>query len=305
MGSAEQEVFQGAIDSVDELTNSFNGIISSVVNYDIANKELKAGLGTDFLKQQEEEAKNLERIEEARKKALEARKKRLQDILSLMQREENATKDLAKEKAEAANNEIELLNIAYGDERDKTRDAARREDMFNAESEALKGQLANRLISQEEYDLKVREMEEAKRVAERKAQVKAFKQQKAFNIVNAVMSGANAVLQALASVPPPASFVLAAVNGALAAAQIGIISSQQFRAARGGVVPGTRSKQDSVDAKLAPGEAVINSESASMFPQLLSAINMAGGGKSLAPEPVMQMTSAGGGNVSLDRDWET
>ena len=71
--------------------------------------------------------------------------------------------------------------------------------------------------------------------------------------------------------------IMAGVAAAMGAAQIGIISSQTFKAARGGVVPGSGPKHiDSVDALLAPGETVINSQSSSMFPGLLSEINMAG-----------------------------
>jgi len=50
------------------------------------------------------------------------------------------------------------------------------------------------------------------------------------------------------------------------------------------VVPGQASQTDSVDALLAPGEMVINSNSSSMFAPLLSAINQAGGGIQLAPD---------------------
>ena len=41
---------------------------------------------------------------------------------------------------------------------------------------------------------------------------------------------------------------------------------------------------DSVDAKLAPGEAIINSNSTSAFLPLLSMVNQLGGGKSLMPD---------------------
>lgn len=170
--------------------------------------------------------------------------------------------------------------------------AAKREEQYVAEEEAIKDSLANRLISQEEYDNQVAALENQKQQKERAAKKKQFDQDKANNIINAIMSGAQAVLAAL-TLPPPLSYVLAAVNGALAATQIGIISSQKFHASRGGVVPGPDSKVDSVDASLAPGEMVINSSSASMFPTLLSEINKAGGGIPLAPEPVSNLTSGG------------
>ena len=53
---------------------------------------------------------------------------------------------------------------------------------------------------------------------------------------------------------------------------------------RGGIVPGNGSPDvDSVPAMLAPGEAVINARSTSMFPQTLDMINRAGGGQNLLP----------------------
>jgi hypothetical protein len=68
--------------------------------------------------------------------------------------------------------------------------------------------------------------------------------------------------------------------------QVGVISSTQFKAAKGGIVPsnGQLSTQDSVPSLLAPGEIVVNSNSSKMFAPLLSAINEAGGGKQLVPD---------------------
>jgi len=104
------------------------------------------------------------------------------------------------------------------------------------------------------------------------------------------MSVAQAILSILAQSPDPLKpigpLVLAqlATAGALGAAQIGVIAGQQFRAARGGVVPGSPSNQDSVSSLLAPGEMVINSNSSQMFGGLLSAVNQLGGGIPLVPD---------------------
>jgi hypothetical protein len=180
--------------------------------------------------------------------------------------------------------------------------AVKREGLYDAESQALKNQLANRLISQKEYDAKVKMLEDKKAQEEKMARLKAFKQAKALAIVNAIMGTAQAVLSAFASAAaiPIAGValgpIMAGVAGALGAAQIAIIASQKFKGNRGGKVPGAPSKVDSVDAELAPGEVVINSESAMMFPQLLSELNKAGGGIGLAPEPIRDLT--GGGNDS-------
>jgi len=162
-------------------------------------------------------------------------------------------------------------------------DSAKRNDRFEADQEALKSSLANREITQQQFDDKLKALEKQKEIKERQAARKAFQQNKAMQITNAIMGTAGAIISGL-SAPFPLGIVMAAINGAMGAAQIGIIASQKFKAARGGVVPGAPSKFDSVDAQLAPGEAVINSESTSMFPQLLSSINQIGGGVSLAPD---------------------
>jgi len=188
----------------------------------------------------------------------------------------------------------DLIGQVFDEQNERA--AAAREERYNAEVESYNAMLANQTISREQFDIKMRELDQQKRNEELQARRKAFNQSKSLQIVNAVMQTAQAVLAAFSSAAaiPIAGValgpIMAGVAGALGAAQIAIISSQQFRAARGGVVPGMGpSNVDSVPSMLAPGEAVINSNSAKMFPQLLSAINQAGGGISLAPETaVMQ-----------------
>lgn len=177
------------------------------------------------------------------------------------------------------------------------RAAYEREQQYQQDTETLNQQLANRTLSQEQYNAKLAELEQKKRVEEIKARRKQFKIDKANDIVQATISTAQAVLQGLAAAPPPVGPILAAVNGALGAIQIGVISAQQFRAARGGVVPGAPSERDSVPSLLAPGETVINSNSSQMFAGLLSAINESGGGVPLVPSTLDTGTSGGNKNV--------
>jgi hypothetical protein len=160
-----------------------------------------------------------------------------------------------------------------------------RENRWAAESEAMKTQLENRQITQEEYDNYTRDAELVKQKEEQEARRKQFNANKKMQIANSIMQTAAGVTMALATGVPPASFITAAITGAMGAVQLGIISAQKFQAARGGVVPfnGKASHIDSVDAKLAPGETVINSQSSQMYPELLNSINMAGGGKNLNP----------------------
>lgn len=178
--------------------------------------------------------------------------------------------------------------------------AARRSAIYSQETEDLNAQLANREISQIEYDNKMKLLENKKKQEELAAKRKAFKQEKAMAIASAIMSGGQAVMSGISMFgPPPSPLGIAAMiaAGVTTAAQVAIISSQKFKAARGGVVPGNGpSHIDSVDALLAPGETVINANSSSMFPGLLSEINKAGGGVSLAPEV---FTQSGGSTESV------
>ena len=167
--------------------------------------------------------------------------------------------------------------------------AARLLDENAAIAEGLKAQYANAALTKQQYDEQVALLEQKKYHEEQAARRKAFAQNKAMSIANATMAGAQATISAFnagASLGPAglvAGPVFAGVAAALAAVQIGLIAAQKYKAARGGIVPGNNSKMDSVDALLAPGETVINSTSSTMFPQLLSEINKAGGGVALAP----------------------
>lgn len=166
--------------------------------------------------------------------------------------------------------------------------------IFDDSENQYKEALANREITQAEYDVKVKRLEQAKRERERKADQDAFKRAKTLAIVQATITGAQAILAAFQSgaaypfIGPATGAIFAGIAGALVGAQIAVISSQQYRAARGGIVPGSKGSQDfdSVNALLAPGEVVINSRSAGMFPDLLSNINEAGGGIPLVPRNI-------------------
>jgi hypothetical protein len=167
--------------------------------------------------------------------------------------------------------------------------AAQRESAYAKETEELKAQLANREIDQKQYENKLALLDQKKTMEERAEARKAFQMDKAMRISQAIMGTAQAVISGL-SAPFPLGIIQAAINGAMGAAQIGVISAQKFRAARGGVVPGTSTGTDTVPAMLDGGEAVINANSASMFPNVLSAINQMGGGESLIPEVSTQST---------------
>ena len=161
------------------------------------------------------------------------------------------------------------------------------EDALNFDKERIESQFAQNLISREQYDNAVEQLEQKRQQQQLQIDRKNFRTEKALNIVGATIDGSRAVLGAFAGTPGGivAKTIAATLAGVFAATQIALIARQEFRAAVGGIVPGEGSGQiDSVPARLAPGEAVINSRSTEAFLPLLSTINEMGGGKSFVPD---------------------
>jgi hypothetical protein len=161
------------------------------------------------------------------------------------------------------------------------------EDGFNKQQALLESSLAEGLISEEQYRNSITQLEQQQQQDETALRYKSFRQNKALSIASATIDGARAVLSTFANTPGELIIksIAAALAGVFAATQIALIGRQEFRAAVGGIVPGTGSGEiDSVPSRLAPGEAVINSKSTSAFLPLLSMINEASGGKSLMPD---------------------
>ena len=135
------------------------------------------------------------------------------------------------------------------------------------------------IISQEEYERQVEEINRA-----------AFNQEKNANIAKAIMGTALAIVEALNN---PFKMQLAAIAGA---AQIAVISNQKY--ADGGIVYGNSHAQGGEKfgvggrvVELEGGEAVINKRSTSMYKPLLSSINSMGGGVKFADGGLLNQPS--------------
>ena len=135
----------------------------------------------------------------------------------------------------------------------------------------------------EEADKRRREMVRKQAIAD-----------KAASIVTATINTAMAVTQALASLPPPASFIMAGIVGGLGAAQIALIAAQPLpELAEGGLV--TRATQaiigegDDDEAVLPLNRNVFNSIAEGIVSQMAQMF----GATSLQP------ATAGGGAMSL------
>lgn len=94
------------------------------------------------------------------------------------------------------------------------------------------------LISQEKFNEEQTKLQAQQAAEEAKLKKEAFKKKKNADIIQATISTALAVVQALAGTPPPVSYVLAAISAGLGAASIAKIASQPEPAfADGGYVP--------------------------------------------------------------------
>lgn len=150
----------------------------------------------------------------------------------------------------------------------------------------LKNQLRKEEISEQEFAKKKAQIERNKRLKEYQAKKKAWKKEQQMSITEALINGSLAVTQALASTPPPASYVLAAANAAKTAIEVATIKSQspppppQFE--KGGLIGGRRHAQGGTMVEAEEGEIILN-RNVSKSPeltQLASSINESTGGDS-------------------------
>jgi len=149
---------------------------------------------------------------------------------------------------------------------------ASNEESLEAQLEAAKRTGDEILIYQTQRRLEEQRIndefdEKAKQAAEAAAREKAEIEYElavanyAIQMVQAVNGGILAVVQALASAPPPWNFILAGLSGAATAVQIGLLAANppkppQF--ADGGIVPGNSYSGDRVTALVNSGELILN-----------------------------------------------
>ena len=101
------------------------------------------------------------------------------------------------------------------------------DDQANAQLSALQKQKDTELSNKNLTEAQRAKIEEKYRKQEAKIKAEAYRKQKAADILQAIINTALAVTKALASVPPPANFVAAALAGTAGAAQIAVIAAQK------------------------------------------------------------------------------
>jgi hypothetical protein len=146
------------------------------------------------------------------------------------------------------------------------------------EKDNLKKMLDANLISQSEYDEKVKKSDE--KLAKEKAKI-ARKQaimEKAMSIAQIAMNTAQSIM-ASAKMGFPAAIPFIAMAAVLGAIQTAAVASQPIpQAAKGRLIGGQSHAQGGTLIEAERGEAIINKRSTGMYPELLSLINEMGGG---------------------------
>ena len=271
------------------------------INYQLKQQELKDKFAQeDFMKQQEQNAKTFENQQlsfEERFAALDANEQAIRANTQLT--EEERTRLL--EENSKKRDEIEKAS------------AAQKIAIFNASAQVLNDSL-NALASVNEAR-QAKELKAAGNDAAKRDEInkKYFEKNKKIQIATAIVNTIQSAVSAFASLAaiPIVGPVLGGIAAAAALvagyANVSKIQSTEYQSAGGGAggggaggggeaPPPQPSKfadggyvsgagtgtSDSIPAMLSAGESVINANSTQMYGGLLSAINMAGGGKGFA-----------------------
>jgi cell envelope opacity-associated protein A len=136
---------------------------------------------------------------------------------------------------------------------------------FNNQKTALDNKLAQGLISEEQYNAELSDIEK-----------KQFEQNKKTQKANVLINSASAIVRAFSELGPIGGAIAAFAIGAMAIKQMSLIDSSQFpEGFKEGVIdlngPGTGTS-DSIPARLSRGESVMTAEETKRYKPVLQAI---------------------------------
>lgn len=173
----------------------------------------------------------------------------------------------------------------------------------------------NKQLAQQEKELAKEKEKREKEVA--KIEKKQKKTQLAQNLITGIAQTALGVTQALASSPPPVSFIMAALVGAMGAVQTGIIAAQMAKLEKGGLLSGKRHSQGGIPVgntgiEVEGGEYVVNRVSTQKNLGLIEYINTSnkeihvndvvtyfnGKGSTITPAPTFKVQYETGGQLA-------
>ncbi len=169
-------------------------------------------------------------------------------------------------------NELETnLSDARGERSSILRDQleeekGQRKDLQDQQDKETKRKLENEKKIQKEKETQERLDKERK------------KRQQALDIITAVIQTALAVLQALATLPPPYSYIAAVASGVAGAAEIATISSQKYE--QGGYLDGPSHDEGGIkgtgkfsNVEVEGGEFIVNKRATAQYRGVLESIN--------------------------------
>lgn len=173
----------------------------------------------------------------------------------------------------------------------------------------------NKELAKQEKELAKEKEKREKEVA--KIEKKQKKTQLAQNLITGIAQTALGVTQALASSPPPVSFIMAALVGAMGAIQTGIIAAQMAKLEKGGLLNGKRHSEGGIPVgntgiEVEGGEYVVNRVSTQKNLGLIEYINTShkkiqvndvvsyfnGKGSTITPAPTFKVQYETGGQLT-------
>lgn len=198
-----------------------------------------------------------------------------QSIFEMQLEEAQAKLDEVSEKYDEAVEKKEESNqrLAELEEEAKTATGGR--------AQVVQEQISREMENNKELAIQEKELAKEKEKREKevaKIEKKQKKTQLAQNLVTGIAQTALGVTQALGSYPPPISFVMAALVGAMGAVNTGIIAAQMSKLEDGGLLNGKRHKEggmrvEGTNIEVEGGEYVINRTSTQKNLGLIEYIN--------------------------------
>lgn len=252
------------------------------------------------------------------------------DAINLEWSEKKKTEELARRESEQLNYEMKLEQM-------QLRGASELEILANQyanEQILLEQKLADKKISEEQYLIaknnltlkyekdatKIKEVEEQNRIELMSAAFgnisaifgKQSAAGKSFAVLQATFDTYAAANKALAAYPPPFSYIAAGATIATGIGNVKKILSTKEKLAKGGLLKGRSHAQGGIPMTVdgvggyeaEGGEAVINKRSTAMYRPLLSAINVAGGGKMFADGGLMGATSTSLNTIDITNQFK-
>lgn len=200
--------------------------------------------------------------------------------------------EFAIEEAENALEEAEEMHDEAVEKVSESKDRIsdineRMKESSGAQLEAYKTQMADEMLLLQQREQEERRLEKEKEKREKELEKQKKKQRKLElqqQLIQAIVSGALAVVNGLATQPfMPVGIAMGALAGVATAIQIATITKQLSKLADGGVLGGRYHSDGgnpvpAMGVEVERGEAVINRKSTAKFLPLLDAINAEGNG---------------------------